>query len=32
MLERSRKVRFRNTFERGVLRLSFHFKRFFYRR
>jgi hypothetical protein len=31
-LERSRKVRFRNTFERGILRLIFHFKHFFYRR
>ncbi|CAL5015494.1 unnamed protein product [Urochloa decumbens] len=30
--ERSRKSGFRCTFERGVLRLSFHFKRFFYKR
>ncbi|CAN6235901.1 unnamed protein product [Urochloa humidicola] len=30
--ERSRKAGFRCTFDRGVLRLSFHFKRFFYRR
>ncbi|CAN6276574.1 unnamed protein product [Urochloa humidicola] len=30
--ERSRKSGFRCTFDRGVLRLSFHFKRFFYRR
>ncbi|CAO2043311.1 unnamed protein product [Urochloa humidicola] len=30
--ERSRKAGFRCTFDRGVLRLSFHFKRFFYKR
>ncbi|CAL5069338.1 unnamed protein product [Urochloa decumbens] len=30
--ERSRKSGFRCTFDRGVLRLSFHFKRFFYKR
>ncbi|XP_066344425.1 splicing factor Cactin-like [Miscanthus floridulus] len=30
--ERSRKAGFRSTFDRGVLRLSFHFKRVFYRR
>lgn len=30
--ERSRKAGFRSTFDRGVLRLSFHLKRVFYRR
>ncbi|XP_066344383.1 splicing factor Cactin-like [Miscanthus floridulus] len=30
--ERSRKAGLRSTFDRGVLRLSFHFKRVFYRR